>query len=81
MYNCLFFQLFRHLQGTPDNIKEQVLKEAIDNGMEKATRTASELKARHKLRDYFVHTTGVASWSEAEEKHPEVAGGIEKFVG
>ena len=41
---------------------------------------ASSLEAWHKLRDYFVHATGEASWSEDEEKFSEAAGGVEKFV-
>ena len=53
----------------------------LDLGIERATKSASELKARQKLRDYFVHASGVQSWEEAEAKFPEASVEVEKFVG
>ena len=73
--------MFRHLQGTSNEVKEKILTEALDHGIEKATKSASELKARQKLRDYFVHASGVQSWTEAEDKFPDASGEVEKFVG
>ena len=76
-----FFQLFRNLQGVNDEIKLEVLNEALENGIERGAKMAGDLKARHKLRDFFMHRAGVQSWSEVEEKYPESAIGVEKFVG
>ena len=41
---------------------------------------AEDLKARHKLRNFFIHRKRVQSWSEAEEKYPDSARGVEKSV-
>ena len=45
--------MFRYLQGTSNEVKENILKEALAHGIEKATKLVSEVKARHKLRDYL----------------------------
>ena len=52
-YQSMPQPMFRHLQGTSNEVKEKILKEALGHGIEKAIKTASEVKARHKLRDYL----------------------------
>lgn len=76
-----FFQLFRHMQGMTNAEKHKLLTEAVESGVESATKKAKEAKSRGKLRDYFVHAVGVNTWTEAQEKFPKASGEVENFVG
>ena len=72
--------MLRHLQGTSNEVKEKLLMEALAHGIKKAIKSSREVKARQKMRDYFVHASGVQYWTEAEDKFPDTLGKVEKFV-
>ena len=46
LYFFSIFTIFRHLQGTSNDVKDNLLQEALELGIEKATKSASELNAK-----------------------------------
>lgn len=61
-------------------MKAKILNDAIDNGIEGALKMAKLIKARSKLQDYFVSSTGLTSWNEVKDNYPSASAELEKFV-
>ena len=67
----LCLHLFRSIQGQSETQKLVVLKDAVQEGMEKAANKCDKASKMAFLKSHFLYITGVDTWENATKKFPD----------